>query len=147
MRQAFDRGFFAGGALASLMILTKGKFPSGRLKNKADNEQPLFQGNNKYPKADNKVTFDKLSSVHAAGNRSHDKQPNHIRIQTEVSAAVGDAWINMCPAEVYEWETNAAGEKVIQINPTNCVHCGAISSKGGRLTPPEGGSGPEYTEV
>jgi electron-transferring-flavoprotein dehydrogenase len=24
------------------------------------------------------------------------------------------------------------------------VQCGAITAKGGRLTPPEGGSGPEY---
>jgi len=31
------------------------------------------------------------------------------------------------------------------VNPSNCVQCGAISAKGGRLTPPEGGSGPEYT--
>ena len=29
--------------------------------------------------------------------------------------------------------------------PSNCVQCGAITAKGGRLTPPEGGSGPEYT--
>ena len=30
------------------------------------------------------------------------------------------------------------------MNPSNCVQCGAITAKGGRLTPPEGGSGPEY---
>jgi electron-transferring-flavoprotein dehydrogenase len=29
-------------------------------------------------------------------------------------------------------------------DPSNCVQCGAITAKGGRLTPPEGGSGPEY---
>jgi electron-transferring-flavoprotein dehydrogenase len=33
----------------------------------------------------------------------------------------------------------------VVVNPSNCVQCGAISAKGGRLTPPEGGSGPEYT--
>jgi electron-transferring-flavoprotein dehydrogenase len=32
----------------------------------------------------------------------------------------------------------------VQLNPSNCVQCGAITAKGGRLTPPEGGSGPEY---
>ena len=26
-----------------------------------------------------------------------------------------------------------------------CVQCGAVTAKGGRLTPSEGGSGPEYT--
>ena len=33
----------------------------------------------------------------------------------------------------------------VDVNPSNCVQCGAITAKGGRLTPPEGGSGPEYT--
>jgi electron-transferring-flavoprotein dehydrogenase len=50
----------------------------------------------------------------------------------------------MCPAEVYEWGTDAAGKRVLVVNATNCVQCGAITAKGGRLTPPEGGSGPEY---
>ena len=30
------------------------------------------------------------------------------------------------------------------VNPSNCVQCGAITAKGGRLTPPEGGDGPLY---
>ena len=30
----------------------------------------------------------------------------------------------------------------MQVTPSNCVQCGAITAKGGRLTPPEGGSGP-----
>ena len=38
------------------------------------------------------------------------------------------------------------GELVeVEVTPSNCVQCGAITAKGGRLTPPEGGSGPEYT--
>jgi electron-transferring-flavoprotein dehydrogenase len=45
----------------------------------------------------------------------------------------------MCPAHVYE----ATGTGV-EVTPSNCVQCGAITAKGGRLTPPEGGSGPEY---
>jgi electron-transferring-flavoprotein dehydrogenase len=52
---------------------------------------------------------------------------------------IGRLWENMCPAQVYEWTD---GE--VQVTPSNCVQCGAISAKGGRLTPPEGGSGPEY---
>ena len=112
-----------------------------------DSEQPLFQTVRQTPKADGKITFDKLASVHASGNRSRDKQPNHIRLATDVPNVVGEAWIHMCPAEVYEWKQEPSGKKVLQINPTNCIHCGAISGKGGRLTPPEGGSGPEYTEM
>jgi electron-transferring-flavoprotein dehydrogenase len=30
------------------------------------------------------------------------------------------------------------------VNASNCVQCGAITAKGGRLTPPEGGEGPNY---
>ncbi len=35
----------------------------------------------------------------------------------------------------------------VEVTPSNCVQCGAITAKGGRLTPPEGGSGPEYSRV
>ncbi|MBI4212350.1 MAG: 4Fe-4S dicluster domain-containing protein [Deltaproteobacteria bacterium] len=147
MRQAFQHGFVAGGAVASLMTLTKGRFPRGRATSLADREQPLFSSGRTYAKPDGKLTFDKLSSVHAAGNRSRDKQPNHIRVERNVSEVVGEALIHMCPAEVYEWKRDETGKKILQINPSNCVHCGAITAKGGRLTPPEGGSGPEYTEM
>ncbi len=146
MRQAFKYGFFAGGALAGLMTVTKGLFPGWRFPSKRDSEQPLFIGHRDYPKADGKRTFDKLTSVHAAGNRSRDKQPDHLRVAKEVSVEVGEAWIHMCPANVYEWKEQN-GKKMIFTNPTNCIHCGAITAKGGRLTPPEGGSGPEYKEM
>ena len=37
------------------------------------------------------------------------------------------------------------GETVdVQVTPSNCVQCGAITAKGGRLTPPEGSDGPNY---
>ena len=49
------------------------------------------------------------------------------------------------PAHVYEVGGGRRGNCHVQVNPSNCVQCGAISAKGGRLTPPEGGSGPEYT--
>ena len=32
----------------------------------------------------------------------------------------------------------------VQVTPSNCIQCGAITAKGGRLTPPEGGDGPNY---
>jgi electron-transferring-flavoprotein dehydrogenase len=57
----------------------------------------------------------------------------------------------MCPAQVYEVagagaaESGAADVVTVSVTPSNCVQCGAITAKGGRLTPPEGGSGPEYT--
>ena len=52
----------------------------------------------------------------------------------------------MCPAQVYEvGPEDGAGTVEVQVTPSNCVQCGAITAKGGRLTPPEGGAGPEYT--
>jgi electron-transferring-flavoprotein dehydrogenase len=52
----------------------------------------------------------------------------------------------MCPAQVYEvGEEDGDGTVTVKLAPSNCVQCGAITAKGGRLTPPEGGSGPEYT--
>ena len=35
-------------------------------------------------------------------------------------------------------------ENGVEVTPSNCVQCGAITAKGGRLTPPEGGAGPDY---
>ena len=52
----------------------------------------------------------------------------------------------MCPAQVAEVGAPDGDDTVhVEVNPSNCVQCGAITAKGGRLTPPEGGSGPEYT--
>ena len=53
----------------------------------------------------------------------------------------------MCPAQVYEIAGEAARRDVVgvEVTASNCVQCGAITAKGGRLTPPEGGDGPEYT--
>jgi electron-transferring-flavoprotein dehydrogenase len=53
-------------------------------------------------------------------------------------------WERMCPAQVYEVEAGEGDLAEVRVAPSNCVQCGAISAKGGRLTPPEGGSGPEY---
>ncbi len=146
MRQAFQYGFVPGFILAGLMTVTGGLFPGWRFKSHADSEQPMFLGDRKYPKPDNNYTFDKLSSVYVSGNRSRDNQPNHIIYKAEVPEVIGEAWINMCPAQVYEWHEEG-GHKVIRTDPTNCVQCGAINAKGLRLTPPEGGSGPEYTQT
>ncbi len=41
----------------------------------------------------------------------------------------------------------AAAQTAKVVNYTNCVQCGAITAKGGRLTPPEGGDGPLYQNL
>ena len=147
MRQAFHHGFVPGMALAGLMTATRGAFPGWKFRIPSDAQEPLFLEGRSYPEPDGKYVFDKLSSVHASGNRSRDNQPNHLRVQSDVPEEIGEAWIHMCPANVYEWTVGSEGKRVIRMNATNCVQCGAIGAKGGRLTPPEGGSGPEYTDT
>ena len=64
----------------------------------------------------------------------------------EVPRDLAEMWAWMCPAQVYEVGEEADdGTVTVNMTPSNCVQCGAITAKGGRLTPPEGGSGPEYT--
>lgn len=145
MRQAFKYGLLPGVVLAGLMSVTDGRLPAWRFQAEEDSAQPLFLGSRSYPRPDGELTFDKLDSVYASGNRSREDQPNHLCIQARVPEEVGEAWINMCPASVYEWGVAPEGGKMVEVNPSNCVQCGAITAKGGRLTPPEGGSGPEYT--
>jgi electron-transferring-flavoprotein dehydrogenase len=148
MRQAFGQGFYVGGALAGAMTATKGRFPPGDSRTERDADQSLLRTSrtSSYPAPDGALTFDKLSSVFASGNRTRDDQPNHIRVQTKVPRDLAELWARMCPAQVYEvGAEDGDGTVEVKLAPSNCVQCGAITAKGGRLTPPEGGSGPEYT--
>jgi electron-transferring-flavoprotein dehydrogenase len=150
MRQAFDKGFFFGGAYASAMTVTKGRFPPKEFRSEPNGAHELIRTDRakSYPKPDGKLTFDKLSSVFLSGNKTRDDQPNHIRIRRDVPLRVAELWVSMCPAQVYELgESDGEGTVTVQVNASNCVQCGAITAKGGRLTPPEGGSGPEYTNT
>src|SRR4051812_11319364 len=157
MRQVFARGFFMGGALANAAEISGGKLPPGKLHTHDDAGVDVFIGkrHKRYPKPDGKMYFDKLSSVFATGNASRDDAPSHIRIQKNVPLAVAYMGENMCPAQVYELsdevreqldrgELSDDTRVEVHVNASNCVQCGAITAKGGRLTPPEGGEGPNY---
>ncbi len=151
MKQPFAKGFFIGGAITNAMVVTKGRFPGGRWGNRPDAEVPMRIGGKRdsYPKPDGKYVFDKLSSVYVSGNATRDDAPNHIRVRREVPREIAETWRWMCPAAVYEIPDDAppSGPVDVIVNYTNCVQCGAITAKGGRLTPPEGGDGPLYTIV
>ncbi|MBA2296622.1 MAG: 4Fe-4S dicluster domain-containing protein [Actinobacteria bacterium] len=148
MRQVFDKGFFFGGAFASAMTITRGALPPKDYHSESNAAHSLLKTDRakSYPAPDGKLTFDKLSSVFLSGNRTRDDQPNHIRLERRVPRELAELWVNMCPAHVYEvGDTNDDGTVTVNLAPSNCIQCGAITAKGGRLTPPEGGSGPEYT--
>jgi electron-transferring-flavoprotein dehydrogenase len=150
-RQPLQRGFIQGSPLANLMVATKGRFPNGRWPWHRNDAQPMFIGktSDSYPKPDGKYTFDKLSSVFITGNATRDDAPNHIRVQKHVPREIAETWRWMCPAGVYEIPEDGeggdeSGAVDVIVNYTNCVQCGAITAKGGRLTTPEGGDGPLY---
>jgi electron-transferring-flavoprotein dehydrogenase len=149
-RQPLQKGLLLGGPLSGIQQITKGKLP-GRADWHRNDATPMFVGDTAegYVKPDGKYTFDKLSSVFITGNATRDDAPNHIRVQKHVPREIAETWRWMCPAGVYEIPDDEeggdkSGEVDVIVNYTNCVQCGAITAKGGRLTTPEGGDGPLY---
>jgi electron-transferring-flavoprotein dehydrogenase len=146
-RQPLQKGLLFGGALSGVQQISKGKLP-GRADWHRQDETPMFIGDTKdvYVRPDGKYTFDKLSSVYITGNATRDDAPNHIRVRKRVPREIAETWRWMCPAGVYEIPDDAPehGDVDVIVNYTNCVQCGAITAKGGRLTTPEGGDGPLY---
>jgi electron-transferring-flavoprotein dehydrogenase len=146
-RQPLQRGMLLGAPLSGIQQITKGRLP-GRAAWHRNDQAPVFVGDTKdrYPKPDGKYIFDKLSSVYITGNATRDDAPNHIRVRRRVPRQIAETWLWMCPAGVYEIPDDApeTGEVDVIVNYTNCVQCGAITAKGGRLTTPEGGDGPLY---
>jgi electron-transferring-flavoprotein dehydrogenase len=153
MRQPFSKGFFVGGAIANAMLVTNGAFPGGKWEYEPDTEIPMadYGASESYPEPDNELTFNKLDSVFLSGNATRDDAPNHVKIQSHVPRELAKAWVNLCPAQVYEIPedqlNNGAPEVDVHVTASNCVQCGAINAKGGRLTMPEGGDGPLYQET
>jgi electron-transferring-flavoprotein dehydrogenase len=146
-RQPLQKGLMLGAPLSGIQQITKGRLP-GRADWHRNDAKPMFLGDTKdvYPKPDGKYIFDKLSSVFITGNATRDDAPNHIRVQKHVPREIAETWRWMCPAGVYEIPEDAPahGDVDVIVNYTNCVQCGAITAKGGRLTTPEGGDGPLY---
>jgi electron-transferring-flavoprotein dehydrogenase len=149
MRPAFKNGFVRGALMAGVSLNTLGKLPPGTKSIEPDAAVPvdLRDRASRYPKPDGQVVFDRLSSVYLSGNKTRDDAPSHILVDHKVRREVAETWAHMCPAQVYEvaGEASPAGNVVdVEVTASNCVQCGAITAKGGRLTPPEGGDGPEY---
>jgi electron-transferring-flavoprotein dehydrogenase len=153
MKQPLSKGLIFGGMMGSAMVATKGAFPGGhwKVEDNAEPEMHLGTAGEKYPKPDNELTFAKLDSVFLSGNATRDDAPNHVRIQTKVPREIAQTWVSMCPAQVYEIPDeqleNGATTVDVHVTASNCVQCGAITAKGGRLTLPEGGDGPLYQET
>jgi electron-transferring-flavoprotein dehydrogenase len=143
MRLAFQKfGFFLGGAMASLMIVTKGLFPGWKFSSHKDSEVPREAERTKPFVADGKLTFSKLDANFKSGNATRDDAPSHLIVGKDVSGDVAELYTHMCPAGVYERD----GDRLI-VNPANCIDCKATDVIGPRWTPREGGAGPRYRQM
>lgn len=109
-----------------------------------------------YPKPDNKLTFDRLSSVFLSNTNHEEDQPCHLTlanasIPIEQNLPMYDEPAQRyCPAGVYEIVEDAAGKR-FQINAQNCVHCKTcdIKDPAQNITwiTPEGLGGPNYPNM
>ena len=116
-----------------------------------DRRCPIGKAVDTYPKPDNELTFNKLDSVFLSGNATRDDAPNHVKHPDPRPARARPDLGLLCPAQVYEIPDDqlesGAAEVDVHVTASNCVQCGAITAKGGRLTLPEGGDGPLYQET
>ena len=108
-----------------------------------------------YPRPDGKLTFDKLSSVFLSNTNHEEDQPAHLRLQGperrrsgSTSPVYDGPEQRYCPAGVYEYVAGGDGERHLQINAQNCVHCKTCDIKDPTQNidwvTPEGGGGPNY---
>ncbi len=142
MRLAFKDGFFVGGAKATLMTLTKGRFPGGKIDMHADAEAPRTPAPPPAFVPDGKLTFSKVDAVFKAGNQTRDDIPSHLIVGKDVSPEAAELYVHLCPAGVYERD----GDRLV-VNAPNCIDCKATDVIGPRWTPREGGSGPAYKQM
>jgi len=140
MRLAFQKGgLYVGGIKASLMTLTKGAFPGGRIQSHSDAEAERDVTAEEPFVPDGKLTFSKLDSNFKSGNATRDTIPSHLVVGSDIPPEVAELYVHMCPAGVYE----VVDGKLV-VNQANCVDCKATDVIGPRWTPREGESGPKY---
>jgi electron-transferring-flavoprotein dehydrogenase len=111
-----------------------------------------------YPKPDNKLSFDRLSSVFLSSTNHEENQPVHLTLKDasvpiKINLAIFDApEQRYCPAGVYEIVREGDGSNPrLQINAQNCVHCKTCDIKDPTQNivwvNPEGGGGPNYPNM
>ena len=109
-----------------------------------------------YPKPDGVISFDRLTSVSYSFTNHEEDQPCHLRLKdpavpVEVNLKLYDGpEARFCPAGVYEF-LGDEGDKRLQINFQNCVHCKTCDIKDATQNidwvSPEGGGGPNYPNM
>jgi electron-transferring-flavoprotein dehydrogenase len=140
MRLAFQHGgLYGGGIKATLMTLTGGAFPGGKVDSEPDVEVSREVTQETPFAADGKLTFSKLDANFKSGNATRDDIPSHLVVGKDIPPEVATLYQHMCPAGVYERD----GDRLV-VSPANCIDCKATDVIGPRWTPREGESGPRY---
>ncbi len=152
-------GSTLGSAYAFVDMTLRGKLPWTLHNTKADHTQLKLASDSKkieYQKPDNKLSFDKLSSVYLSNTNHAENQPCHLQLKdASIPIAINLVQFDepaqrYCPAGVYEI-IEVASEKKLQINSQNCVHCKTCDIKDPtqniQWVTPEGGGGPNYSAM
>jgi electron-transferring-flavoprotein dehydrogenase len=153
-------GTFFGGAYNTIdQNFFGGKLPFNFKDEKPDysqlklaNEAPVIN----YAKPDNKLSFDKLSSVFLSNTNHEEEQPCHLKLRdNDIPISINlskydEPAQRYCPAGVYEVEKTEEGDKFV-INAQNCIHCKTcdIKDPSQNITwvTPEGTGGPNYPNM
>ena len=160
IRPGFRFGLIPGLIYAALdTYLLKGRAP-WTFSHKQDSEKlkPAKQCKKIiYPKPDNQITFDKLTSVYLSNLRYEENQICHLQLHHPEIAISKNLKIydspetRYCPAGVYEILLNQKKGPYLQINASNCIQCKTCDIKDPyqniNWVPPEGGDGPHYLEM
>jgi electron-transferring-flavoprotein dehydrogenase len=106
---------------------------------------------------DDKLTLAKLTDVYYSGTEHDEDQPCHLKVaDTNIcvdrcTREYGNPCQNFCPANVYEMVEEKEGNRRLQINFSNCVHCKTCDIMDPYQiidwVPPEGGGGPNYRNM
>ena len=157
VKPSFSWGLLLGIIFTGLdQIIFRGKLPFTLRHKHADHEtlkdakdMPKID----YPKPDNKITFDKTSSVYLTGTNHAENQPVHLRLKDPnlpinyTLQKYDEPAQKYCPVGVYEVQVVNGSSKFV-INSQNCIHCKTcdIKEPSQNITwvTPEGGGGPKY---
>lgn len=154
-------GGIIGGALSFIdQGILQGKLPSTLKDSTPDHatlkpaaSMPIIE----YPKPDNVISFDKLSSVFLSNTNHEEDQLCHLTLRDPDVPIKHNLPLydepaqRYCPAGVYEIVESEAGDKQFQINAQNCVHCKTCDIKDPTQNivwvTPEGAGGPNYPNM
>ncbi|KAL8271865.1 hypothetical protein Esti_004255 [Eimeria stiedai] len=108
-------------------------------------------------KADNVTSFSLSDSLARSGVKHEADQPSHLQVKDEKAPQksfrkFAGPETRFCPAGVYEYrQCEESGRVQLHINKENCIHCKCCAIKTPfdfiSWNPPEGGGGPNYTNM